>query len=56
MNFQEKSKRDASPSNVVTCVYCDARCVAQTAASGYATPQDYFTQAINEMTRVSDFQ
>jgi len=43
-------KREAS--NIVTCVYCDNRCVASAQASGYTQAKDYFDVAIGEMNRI----
>lgn len=43
-------KRDAS--RIVTCVYCDNRCVASALASGYAQAKDYFDITIGEMNRI----
>jgi len=48
-----KAERAEAPARrVVTCVYCDNRCVAKAASSGYASAKDYFDVTIAEMNRI----
>jgi len=47
-----RARSAAGPRKVVTCVYCDNRCVARAQASGYSSAQGYFDQAIAEMNRI----
>lgn len=50
--FIAKKEKRGSASKVVTCVYCDKRCMQQTATLGYAAPKQYFDSVISEMNKI----
>jgi len=45
-------KQQRSASRVVTCVYCDKRCMQKANQYGFSTPQSYYAEVIAEMNKI----
>jgi len=50
--LERAARAEAGNHHVVTCVYCDNRCVAKAKASGYDDSKEYFDMVIGEMNRI----
>jgi len=50
--LKKLATRDEEPEEIVTCVYCDKRCVDKAKASGFDGAKSYFSKTIEEMNSI----